>query len=251
MPEELPGDPVVLLQRHGVEPAHLAHHLEGRLQLPERLDRRTRADELVVVKDDVLVDVEHGDHRLYEATFRLRRRRALLRAGRVGVDVLAAEVLDRRDQVGTHALRHERGVVVRLGVERPGAAVRAHGHARHRLDAAGEDEVLPARGDLLRRDVHGLEAGGAEAVELHAGDGVGQPGLDRGGLGDVHALIADRRDHAEHDVVDPAGVQVGMAGERLVHQSNHQIDRLGGVQRSVHLPPAARGADRVEYQRFG
>ena len=141
----------------------------------------------------------------------LRGRGALLRAGGVRVDVLAAELLDRRDQVGADALRDERRVVVRLGVHRPGAAVGAHRHARHRLDAAGEDEVLPAGGDLLRGDVDGLEARGAEAVELHAGDRVGQAGLDRGGLGDVGALVADRRDAAEHDVVDAVGIELLVA----------------------------------------
>ena len=140
---------------------------------------------------------------------------ALLRARGVGVDVLAAELLDRRDQVGADALRDERRVVVGLGVHRPGAAVGAHRHARHRLDAAGEDEVLPAGGDLLGGDVDGLQARGAEAVELHAGDGVRQAGLDRGGLGDVGALVADRRDAAEHDVVDPLGIEAARCGSSI------------------------------------
>ena len=46
-------DPVVLLQRDGVEPAVLAHHRERRLQARERLDGRAGADELVVVEHDV------------------------------------------------------------------------------------------------------------------------------------------------------------------------------------------------------
>ena len=120
-----------------------------------------------------------------EAALRLGGGGALLRARGVAVDVLAAELLDRGDQVGADALGDEGGVVVGLGIHRPGAAVGAHRHARHRLHAAGEDEVLPAGGDLLGGDVDGLEARGAEAVELHARDRVGQAGLDRGGLGDV------------------------------------------------------------------
>ena len=184
---------------------------ERRLELAERLDRRAGADELVVVEDDVVVEVLDRDDGVGELALVARGGGALLRAGGVRVDVLAAELLDRRDEVGADALRDERRVVVRLGVHRPGAAVGAHRHARHRLDAAGEDEVLPAGGDLLRGDVDGLEARGAEAVELDAGDGVGQAGLDRGGLGDVGALVADRRDAAEHDVVDAVRVELLVA----------------------------------------
>src|SRR4051794_20672640 len=170
---------------------NLADRLEARLELAQRLDGRAGADELVVVEDHVLVEVLDRDDGVREAAVGLSSGGALLRARGVGVDVFAAELLDRGDQVGADALRDEGRVVVRLGVHRPGAAVGAHRHARHRLDAAGEDEVLPAGRDLLGGDVHGLQPGGAEAVELHAGDRVWQAGLDRGGLGDVGALVAD------------------------------------------------------------
>jgi hypothetical protein len=169
----------------------------------------------------------------------------------VAVDVVAAELLDRCDQVGADALRDERGVVVRLGVHRPSAAVGAHRHARHRLDAAREDEVLPAGGDLLRGDVDGLEARGAEAVDLQAGDRVGQAGLDRGRLRDVGALVADGRDAAEHDVVDAGRIEFLVAHERLVHQADHQVDGLGAMQRAVELALAARRANRIEDQCVG
>ena len=156
---------------------------------------------------------------------------ALLRARGVGVDVLAAELLDRRDQVRADALRDEGRVVVGLRVHRPGAAVGAHRHARHRLHAAREHEVLPAGGDLLGGDVHRLEARGAEAVELHAGDRVRQPGLDRRGLGDVRALVADRRDAAEHDVVDARRVEF-LVADRASRAS-------GPTTRSTGLVPCS------------
>jgi hypothetical protein len=51
----------------------------------------------------------------------------------------------------------------------------------------------------------------------------------RGDLGDVAALVADRADHAEHQVVDPAGVQGGVALGQLIDEADHQRDRLGPV----------------------
>ena len=59
----------------------------------------------------------------------------------------------------------------------------------------------------MRREVDRLQPRGAEPVELHAGDRVRQAGGERGGPGDVRALVAERDDHAEHDVVDRRRVE--------------------------------------------
>jgi hypothetical protein len=61
-------------------------------------------------------------------------------------------------------------------------------------------------------------------------------------------LIADRRHAAEHDVVHALGIEPLVADQHLVHQADHQVDRLRGVQRPVALPLAPRGANRVEDQ---
>src|SRR5262249_45612452 len=70
------------------------------------------------------------------------------------------------------------------------------------------------------------------------------------GLGDVAALVADRADHAEHHVVDPLGVQRGVARGQRVDQTDHQRDRFGPVQGPLLAAPA-RGADRVVDERLG
>src|SRR5690606_40758325 len=67
--------------------------------------------------------------------------------------------------VGTDALRHEVGVVVGGGVGEHRTAVGAHRHARHRLDATADDEVVPTRTNLLRSLVDRLQTRGAEPVE--------------------------------------------------------------------------------------
>ena len=138
-----------------------------------------------------------------------------------------------------------------LGVHRPGAAVGAHRHARHRLDAAGEHEVLEAGADLLRGQVDRLQAAGAEPVDLHAGHGVGQAGGERRRPGDDGALLADRRDDAEDDVVDQRRVEAGVAPADLVDQAGGQADRLDRVQRAGLLALAARGAHGVVDERLG
>ena len=132
-----------------------------------------------------------GEHRAIEAARALRRRRALLRRQRVAVDVLAIPAGERRDQVGADALRDEADLEVRRRVLRPGTTVAADRHARHALDAAGDDQVFPAARDLLRRDVDGLEARCAEAVDLHPRHLEIPARLERRRLGDHRALLAD------------------------------------------------------------
>ena len=50
--------------------------------------------------------------------------------------------------------------------------------------------------------LHGLEAAGAEAVDLHARDRVRVVRVQHRDARDVGALLADRIDAAQHDVVD-------------------------------------------------
>ena len=136
--------------------------------------RGVGADELVVVEHGHAVEVLDRDDRRRRSSRwprpwrrggatrrRTRRRPARLQPSRVAIRSAPMPC-------GT------KPVVERGGrVHRPGAAVGAHRHAAHRLDAAGEDQVLEAAADPRRGLVDGLEAGGAEAVELHAGDGLG------------------------------------------------------------------------------
>jgi hypothetical protein len=175
----------------------------------------------------------------------LRGRSALLRRERVAVDVVAAPAGERRDEVGADPLRNEADLEVGRRILRPGAAVAADRHPRHALDAAGDDEVLPAARDLLRGEVHGLEARRAEAVDLHARDLDVPAGLERRRLRDHRALLADRRDDAHDDVVERRGVEA-VALLQLDEEAGEQVDRLDLVQAAVLLALAARRADGVE-----
>jgi hypothetical protein len=174
----------------------------------------------------------------------------VVRLGGVGVDVVAGPATQRGDQVGADALGHEAGLQRGGRVHGPGAAVRAHRHPAHRLDATGEDQVLEAAAHPGGGLVDGLEAGGAEAVQLHAGDGLGVPRLERGGLRDVAALVAERGDDAEHDVVDPVRVERGVALLDLVEQPDDEVDGLHLVQRPDLLALAARRTNVVVHECF-
>ena len=207
--------------------------------------------ELVVVEQGEAVAVPDRHQRPAERAVGLRLGRLGLGVRGEGVDVLAAEALQGGDQVGADALRDEAGGVGGLRVHRPGAAVGAHRHPGHRLDAAGQQQVLPAGADLLGGQVDRLQPGGAEPVDLHARARRGQARGQRRGAGDHRALVTDRRHHAEHDVLDPGRVQARVAALQLVDQAGHQRDRFGLVQRAGLLAPAARRPDRVVDECLG
>ena len=139
-----------------------------------------------------------------------------------GVDRVAVVALDRRDEVGADALRNEVGGERRLRIHGPGAAVGAHRDAAHGLDTAGQDEVFPPGLDSCGRLVDGLEARGAEAVQLHAGNLLPEAGGDDRGARDVGALVADRCDTAEDDVVDDVGVEVVVPLAHLLEEPGHE-----------------------------
>ena len=119
------------------------------------------------------------------------------------------------------------------------------------------DSTPPARirsskplADPRRGLVDGLEAGGAEAVQLHAGHGLGVAGRERGGLGDVAALLTDRRDHTQHDVVDAVDVERRVAGLDLVEEPDDEVDRLHLVEPTDRLALAARRTEVVVDECF-
>ena len=149
-----------------------------------------------------------GDHRAREMALVPGRRGALLALDRVGVDVVAGEAVFGGDQVGRDALRHEIGFDRDRRIHRPGAARGADADPAHRLDAAADRHVVLARHDLGRREVDRVEAGGAEAVDLHARHAVAVAGGERRRARDVAARLADRIDAAEHHVVDQRRIEL-------------------------------------------
>jgi len=59
-----------------------------------------------------------------------------------------------------------------------------------------------------------LVASSAEAVDLNPGDALGIIGMQSGEPRDVGALLADRLDAAENDIVDERGVEPVAVADR-------------------------------------
>src|SRR6185503_3030169 len=75
------------------------------------------------------------------------------------VDLFAADSVERRDQVGADALWDLKDLLAELQIVTvEHAFIGSHGHARHALDAAGDDQVLLAAHHAHRSEIEGLEA---------------------------------------------------------------------------------------------
>ena len=168
---------------------------------------------------------------------------ALVRGQRDLVELLAGELPAVGDHLRRQALGHEAAVVALEHLRREGAVaadhVGEHRHARHRLDAAGDDEVVVPGDEARGGEVHGLLARAALAVDGGAGHRLGEAGGERGVARDVDALLADLRDAAPQDVVDERGVDPGTGDEGVEH-GGRQVAGVHSRQRLARLADADR-----------
>ena len=88
------------------------------------------------------------------------------------------------------------------------------------FDAAGDGEADFAGFDRARRGADRIQAGGAEAVDRGAGDGVGQLGQERRHARDVAVVLARLVGAAEDHLV-----QLGPVGVRVARHQRAQGDR--------------------------
>ena len=239
----------VARQRHLVE-AHGAQCVEGRFERSQAGQCGVGFDEFVEIQNRLVQEVLDRHHRAGKVAAFARQRGAALALERKRVHVLAPETLDGGDQVGANALRHKRRRAVGLRVLGPGTAIRTYRHPAHAFHATGHHQVFPAGAHLLRRHVHGLQARGAKAVELHARTAEVPPGLERRYLGDHRALLANWRDHSHHHVVHLRGVEV-VALLQCGQHAGQQVDGFDLVQAAVFLALAAWRADGVVNECFG
>jgi len=238
----------VALQGDGIK-AHRAELLERRLERCQTLGRGVGFDEFVLRQNGLTQRVPDRNQRMRKVARLARLAGAPLAFQRKGVHIGAAKAFQRRNQVGADALRHKQRGAVGFRVLRPGAAVGANRHAAHAFNATGDHQVFPARAHLLRGQVHGVQAGGAKPVDLHARGAKVPARLERRHFCNDRALFAHRRDHAHHHVIDRGSVKA-VAPLQLGQHTGQQVDGLDFVQAAVFFAFAAWRANGVVNECF-
>ena len=181
--------------------------LEHRRQLGEALEGRLRPGEFLVVQGQGAVFVVDGHHGAGEAVLGDGRLGALLAFIGQAVHVFPADAFQGRDKVRADAL-------VPLGLEVPkGHVARVHeaapGEGRgvgHHFRAPGDHAVFHTRHDAGGGEVHGGNAGAAEAIEGDAAGGGVPAGEEEGHAAQARGLLALLGACAPDHVVHLGGV---------------------------------------------
>ena len=195
-------------------------------------------------------DILHRHHGFLETALLPGLGGAFLALDRIGIDVGTREAVARGDEIGGDALRQE---IVRHGdgrIHGPGAARRADADPAHRFGAAADRHVLLAGHDLRRGEIDRVEAGRAEAVDLHTRHAVAVTGHERRSAREVGGGLAHRIDHAHHHVVDQHRIEL-IAARDLAERLRRQIERGDLVQRAVGLAATTRRADVIVDEGVG
>ena len=98
--------------------------------------------------------------------------------------------------------------------------------------------------DLGGGEIHRIEARRAEPADLDARHRLAETGFQRREARDVGAGLADRIDHAEHDVVDDIFLEMVALLQRF-QRRRRQRQRGHLVQRAIGLAAAARRANVI------
>ena len=209
--------------------AHLAHHLERGLEACQGFHGSVAAHVLVPVQYDHAVLISNRHDGFGEITLFPGVGGFLLGLHRKAIDIFTSEAFQSSDQVGADTLRHETCMQVGFRVGRPGASIGTHGYARHRLYTTGNHHVFPPGAHFHGGQVHGFQAGGAEAVQGHAGDLLIPISGQCRRLGDIRALVTHGGDAAHDDIIYLRSVEPVTLFQSLEHGSE-QRDRLNAVQ---------------------
>ena len=218
---------------------------EGRRQRRQRLQRGLAAHEFVVIESRSVFGGRHRHHRAVEHATRPRRGGLVLGLHPVGVQLVAAQSLDGRVEIGrdAHVHRPHRADGGRVGPQR--AAVGEQRNARDRFHPAGHRQAQITRAQPGRGVRDGVDARGAEPVDGQTRDVIAPAGQQRRGAGDVGALLVDLGGAAHDDVVHLRRVQAGPGGQ-CVLEVDQQVGGGAVGQRTLRGGFAARGAHVIQ-----
>ena len=160
------------------------------------------------------------------------------------------------DQLGRDALRHQPALVGVARAEPRAERVavlavghrRAHRHPGHHLDTAGDDDVVRAGDHALGREVRGLLARPALAVDGRAGHRLGPPGGEHGVAGDVDAC-------SPTCITQPMTTSSITPGRRpcaleRAERLGGEVDRMPVASLPLRLPSGVRTASTITASRM-
>ena len=118
------------------------------------------------------------------------------------------------------------------------------------FDAAADRHIVLAAHDFGCREIHRIETGCAEAVDLDAGHGVAIARQQRRDARDVAARLPDRIDATHHHIIDQFRIEIVALAQSLQNLRG-EVDRLHLMQRAVHLAASARRAQVIVDEGVG
>ena len=119
---------------------------------------------------------------------------------------------------------------------------------RHGLDATGNRQLHLAAGNGAERRADGIHTRGTQAVEGHAGNGVRQPGQQRGHARHVAVVFTGLVGAAEKYFVDFVPVHIRVAFDQRLDRRCRQI--IGAHACQATAKTADRGTNRVTDKDF-
>ena len=229
--------------------------LEDRREGAELLERAAGADALVpaeVLRLPLLGESGDGEDLLGEDPGLGRGECARMRFERQLIELRAREVPALRDHLRTLALAEALTAVALRdggaeGLARPVVPLGAHGHARHRLDASGDDDVTVACDDGGDGEGECLLGRSARTVDGRPRDGLREAGRQSRPPADVRTLLPHLGYAAEDHVLDQRGVDPVPLHESAQHV-RPEVDGMDVAQGSA--PPAHCCTRRIDDHCF-
>ena len=186
------------------------------------------------------------------------RRRALVAAQRVTVQLVAAIAIFLRHHLRAGKLAERRHAIPRLNAraKRPRANARlgmqreiaAHRHPRHALHPSGDHHILRARHHRLGGKLQRLLGRPALPVDRHRRNAIRQPRRQHRMPANLEALLPRLRHAAHHHIVHRQRINPGPLHQRAQHLPGH-IRRMPAGQ--LAAPAATRRAQGLNDIGFG